>query len=94
MANEVSQIIQEIADLTGWKQTEIAKEAKCSQSNISKWKSESQEPRKGQWERLLRLYYDVKYGDGTYATINQMAQNYLNQLKPRSPPPPPPRRKR
>jgi len=56
----VPTVIQELLELTGDSQGRLAKRLGVSQSNISKWLNNAQQPSKPQWDRVMGLYFEMK----------------------------------
>lgn len=91
MADHVPTVINELLDLTGFTQGQLAKKLRTSQSNISKWRSGKQNPNKAQWDRVVTLYIDLAgdisldakvapYDEGTKKVIHGMVDDYLKRI--------------
>lgn len=52
---QVGDILNEIAEATGYKQAKLADFLHVSQGTISKWRSGAQSPNKDQWDYVLRV---------------------------------------
>lgn len=55
MAQDVQDIVRELLAITKMGQVRLGKHAGVSQAAISKWISGKHEPRKPEWDRVIRL---------------------------------------
>lgn len=53
-------VIQELLELTGDTQKQLAKRLGVTQGTIHKWLEKGQQPKKPQWDKIQSLYFELK----------------------------------
>ena len=85
-------VIKELLELAGPQQWRLAKKLGVAQGTISKWLSGTQQPTKPQWDRIERLYFELKgwrfsldekiapYDEATQQRIHDVVDSILQML--------------